>query len=219
MTIEERVIDALSPYLGSITVKSIWKRSLIWASVDPTGLRPGDGVRLVRAMERGLRVYLHDPLQQQECTARLEAVLDDEVEALEDPVSRLAIQIQDESDIVLARGTAATVCRRLGFPKTVEIKVATAVSELSRNIVQYGGGGEVTIIPLKGEATGIEIIAVDFGSGIPNLDDILEGNYTSRHGMGMGLRGTKRLMDYFEIETAPGKGTTITVRKYLTPWN
>jgi serine/threonine-protein kinase RsbT len=216
--IEDRIVEVLSPYLSAITVKSIWKRSLVWSNVDVNNLRHGDEVRLIREMEKGIRVYLRDPAVQKDCTDRLGCVLQSSLSTPEDTSSALLIQIRDESDIVLARGGAAAICRRMGFPKTVEVKVATAVSELSRNIVQYGGGGEIAVTPLKGDMQGVEIVAKDFGPGISNLEDVLSGNYQSRHGMGMGLRGTKNLMDAFEVETGPDRGTQITIRKYLTPW-
>ena len=216
--IEEKVVEALSPFLGAITVKSIWKRSLLWSNVDLARTKPGDEIRLVREIEKGIRVFLRDPDLQRKCVIRLERTLRAHFNEAETQTSALLINVRDESDIVLARGSAAAMCKRLGFPKTAEVKVATAVSELSRNIIQYGGGGEVSITPLKGDSNGIEIVATDSGPGIPNLEDILAGNYQSRQGMGMGLRGTKNLMDFFEVETGPDKGTRITVRKYLTPW-
>lgn len=216
--LEDKIVEALSPYLGAITVKSIWKRSLVWSNVDVSNFRHGDNVRLIREMEKGIRVYLRDPLLQRECVSCLENTLNSSFLNREEPATALVIQVRDESDIVLARGTAAAMCKRIGFPKTAEVKIATAVSELSRNIVQYGGGGEIAITPLKGDTQGIEIVATDFGPGIPNLDDILSGNYQSRHGMGMGLRGTKNLMDFFDVKTTPESGTKITIRKYLSPW-
>ncbi len=216
--IEEKVVEALSPFLSAITVKTIWKRSLVWSNIDLSRIKRGDDIRLVREMEKGIRVYLRDPSLQRECASRLERTLGEYFDQPREQASALIVHVRDESDIVLARGSAAAMCRRLGFPKTAEVKVATSVSELSRNIIQYGGGGEVSITPLKGDVSGVEIVATDFGPGIPNLEDILAGNYQSRQGMGMGLRGTKNLMDFFEVETGPGKGTRVTVRKYLTPW-
>jgi serine/threonine-protein kinase RsbT len=82
----------------------------------------------------------------------------------------------------------------------------TAISEVARNIVLYAGQGQIEIATVK---RGIEIVARDRGPGIANLDQVLAGNYKSRMGMGLGLRGVKKIADQFDIQTAPGRGTTV----------
>jgi serine/threonine-protein kinase RsbT len=131
-----------------------------------------------------------------------------------DGVERIAIRGED--DIVLARQRAREVARRLGFGMVDQSRIATAVSELTRNIVRYaiGGSGEVTIRPLATQATGIEIVARDEGPGIPDVALAMQEGFTSGPGMGLGLPGTKRLMDEMEIVSAPGSGTVVTIRKW-----
>ena len=102
----------------------------------------------------------------------------------------------------------------MGYSSTGQTRLATAVSELARNIVQYAGEGEIHFLPTA--APGIEVVAKDHGPGIPNLEQILNGTYKSRHGMGLGLRGVKRLGDRFEVQTAAGRGTTVSFHLRVT---
>jgi len=98
----------------------------------------------------------------------------------------------------------------------VQIKVATAISELSRNIVQYAGVGRIEIKMIDQPQKGIEVIASDQGPGINNIDEIFGGRYNSTSGLGMGLVGTRNLMDDFEIRTNPRLGTQIIIRKFIS---
>ena len=84
----------------------------------------------------------------------------------------------------------------------------TAVSELARNIVLYAGEGQIEL-KLLTSPQGLSVVARDHGPGIANLEQIMAGDYKSRLGMGLGLRGVKRIADRFEIQTAPGQGTTV----------
>ncbi len=132
------------------------------------------------------------------------------------PVSSdLEIPIVIEDDIVRARGAGRDMCRDLGFTEINQVKVATAISELARNIFQYAKTGLVVLRRLNAPRVGIEIVASDKGAGIPNLQVVLGGGYRSRTGMGKGLLGSRRLMDHFEIDTAPDRGTTVLLRKFL----
>jgi len=97
----------------------------------------------------------------------------------------------------------------------MQIQVATAASELARNIVQYAGCGEMRITLLKSPKTGVEITAKDEGPGIAELEKILSGQYKSKTGMGLGLLGTKRMMDFFTIANLPSRGTEVTIRKFV----
>jgi serine/threonine-protein kinase RsbT len=112
------------------------------------------------------------------------------------------------------RGKALNIATSLGFPTPEATKVAVVVSELARNIIHYAEEGSLSLAP---SAEGIAIVAQDRGPGIPNLDAVLSGEYTSEHGMGVGLSGSRRMMDEFEISTEVGKGTTITAAKWLRP--
>jgi serine/threonine-protein kinase RsbT len=122
------------------------------------------------------------------------------------------VEIATDSDIVSARQRGRTVVSRLGFSATEATLVATAVSELARNIVLYAGRGEIVLRPLDEAARrGILVIARDEGPGIPDLQRALGGGYSTRGGRGMGLSGTMRLVDEFEITSAAGSGTTVAV--------
>jgi serine/threonine-protein kinase RsbT len=96
-------------------------------------------------------------------------------------------------------------------------RIATAVSELTRNVVRYatGGRGQVVIREVQGErGSGLEIVVSDDGPGIANIDEAMSAGYTSGPGLGMGLPGTNRLMDEMHIDSALGRGTIITIRKW-----
>jgi serine/threonine-protein kinase RsbT len=130
--------------------------------------------------------------------------------------TRLAIAGED--DIVAARGAAREVAKVLKFGSVDQSRIATAVSELARNVVRYADGsrGAVVIraVPSSDGSVGIEVVVSDSGPGIASIDDALREGYTSGGGMGMGLPGAKRLMDDLEIDSALGRGTTVTIRKW-----
>jgi len=126
------------------------------------------------------------------------------------------VDIRSEADIVGARVRAKAMAEALGFGYMDQTRIATAVSELSRNAFQFAGGGKVTIMPVDGEGRkGIEIVVEDQGSGIENLDLALKGGYSTAGGLGLGLSGSKKLVDEFNIHTEVGKGTVVTIRKWL----
>jgi serine/threonine-protein kinase RsbT len=128
------------------------------------------------------------------------------------------VPIAGEDGIVAARQQAREVARSLGFGMVDQSRVATAVSELARNVVRYAteGRGEAYIRQLTSSTgrVGIEIVVKDDGPGIADVELALRAGFTSGPGMGMGLPGTRRLMDEMEIETGPGRGTTVVIRKW-----
>jgi serine/threonine-protein kinase RsbT len=126
----------------------------------------------------------------------------------------IEIPINVESDIVRARGAGRDMCRELGMNEINQVKVATAISELARNIFHYAKTGLVVLKRLPPPRPGIEIVASDNGPGIPDLKLVMSGGYQSRTGMGKGMLGCKRLMDHFDVVTAPERGTTVTMRKH-----
>lgn len=127
----------------------------------------------------------------------------------------LRMDIRYEHDVVLARQRARQVAAALKFDTQDQTRIATAVSEIVRNAFQYGGGGLVEFQIDKAAEPRLSVSVVDKGKGIGNLREILDGKYVSQTGMGLGLLGAKRLMDFFHVETAAGKGTTITLGKLL----
>ncbi len=123
--------------------------------------------------------------------------------------------IRSDLDIVIARTMARDVAKALGFGAIDQARIATAVSELARNIFLYAGTGNVTVREIdKNARKGIEIVCEDQGPGITNIDLVMQDGYSTSRGMGMGLPGAKRLMDEFNIRSTENVGTTITCRKW-----
>ncbi len=123
--------------------------------------------------------------------------------------------VRSDLDIVIARTLARDTAKALGFGAIDQARIATAVSELARNIFLYAGSGAVTVKGLdRNGRKGIEIVCDDQGPGIANIDLVMQDGYSTSRGMGMGLPGAKRLMDEFDIRSSEGEGTTITCRKW-----
>ena len=130
-------------------------------------------------------------------------------------VNEVRVQINSPADVVAARQQGRAIAIEAGFSVCDSTLVTTAISEMSRNILEYAQHGEVSISLLKnGTKSGVKIVARDAGPGIADISQVMQDGYSSRKGMGIGLPGTKRLMDEFEIESTLGVGTTITMRKW-----
>lgn len=130
------------------------------------------------------------------------------------PIKDLTIPIQNDMDVVAARQKGRTLAAELAFSNTELAFIATAISEVARNIIEYAKQGEVELILVNETAKrGIVIIARDAGPGIPSVERAMQGAY-SKKGMGLGLKGACRLMDEFDVDSAPGKGTTVTMKKW-----
>lgn len=126
------------------------------------------------------------------------------------------IPIISDADVVPARQAVRALAGEMGFPQTDITLVATAISEIARNIIVYANHGEIVLMPkLEGERRGIEIVAEDEGPGISDIALAMKDGYTTGSGLGMGLPGAKRLVDEFEIDSKIGEGTRITMRKWL----
>ena len=128
-----------------------------------------------------------------------------------------AITVHFESDVVMARNIGSLLAQELGFDKTTCIRIGTTVSELSRNMIEHASGGEVTFLVAKkkNDISGVALIFKDNGDGISELNQIQAGSFVSKKGMGVGLSGSQRLMDDFDIQSKPKKGTVITAAKWL----
>lgn len=126
----------------------------------------------------------------------------------------LRVAIAADPDIVAARGAARELAARLSFGATELTVIATAVSEVCRNIVRFAGSGEVVVELVDGPRRGIQIVARDGGPGIPDVDGALTDGFSSYGGLGLGLPGVRRLMDEFAIASEPGHGTTVTMTKW-----
>src|SRR5262249_6990947 len=128
----------------------------------------------------------------------------------------LSVRLDQESGVVLARQRARQITEQLGFLSLEQTQIATAVSEIARNAYEYAGGGLVEYFLTGKSAPQVMKVRVsDKGSGIADLPGVLSGAHTSRTGMGIGIRGARRLMDQFNIESVPGKGTVVVLLKIL----
>lgn len=126
------------------------------------------------------------------------------------------VPIQSTADVVVARQRGRALASLAGFSPSDLTIIATAISEVTRNIVEYSGSGEVSIALIThGSRTGVRIVARDEGPGIPDISLVMRDGYSSTNGLGIGLPGARRLMDEFDIESAVGRGTTVTMRKWL----
>ncbi len=129
--------------------------------------------------------------------------------------SEVRVSIEADTDLVTARAEARAMAERLGFPRPDPTLIATAISEVGRNIVVHAGRGEIILGPLdETDRYGIVVIATDDGPGIRDLSAALSDDYSGRGGLGLGLPGARRLMDEFEIESGPDGGTKVTMRKW-----
>jgi serine/threonine-protein kinase RsbT len=125
------------------------------------------------------------------------------------------VAIRTDADVVTARQEARTMGAALGFSSTDLTLLATAISEVARNITTYAGEGEVVLRVLHdGGRAGIEVVASDEGPGIADVELAMQDGYTTGNGLGLGLPGTRRLVDEFELETEPGTGTRIRLVKW-----
>jgi serine/threonine-protein kinase RsbT len=126
------------------------------------------------------------------------------------------VLIQTEGDIVLARRTVRELATAAGFGLTDVTRIVTASSELARNIFKYAGHGTMHWRWVAAEnRQGLELRFADGGPGIPDIAQALQEGFSTTGGLGLGLPGVKRLMDEMEIQSLPGEGTTVLVKKWL----
>ncbi len=125
------------------------------------------------------------------------------------------IAVTDSAHVVAVRHAVRRQAVTIKLSLVDQTKIVTAASELARNMLVYGGGGEVTLELLQnGARQGLRAHFVDVGPGIPDIDLALRDGYTSGNGMGLGLGGAKRLVNEFDIESTPGKGTRVTITRW-----
>jgi serine/threonine-protein kinase RsbT len=124
--------------------------------------------------------------------------------------------IERDGDVVVARQKGREVAVQVGFAGSELTIIATAISEIARNIVSYAESGEITMNALAaGGRRGIEVIARDKGPGIPDVEQAMRDGFSTGKSLGLGLPGARRLMDEFEIQSDVGVGTTVTMRKWM----
>jgi serine/threonine-protein kinase RsbT len=125
------------------------------------------------------------------------------------------VPITTDADLVIARAEGRAMAERLGFPRPDPTLIATAISEVARNIVVHVGRGEIVLRPFEEAGRyGVVVIARDDGPGIRDVDAAVRDDYSGRGGLGLGLPGARRLMDDFEIDSSPDSGTTVTMKKW-----
>lgn len=131
-------------------------------------------------------------------------------------LARGNVPIRSEDDIIAARRVVRDLAIRLSFGVTDVTRVVTAASELARNVFLYAGEGVMKWSTFERvDALGLELIFEDHGPGIPDVELAMKPGYGTSRGLGLGLPGVKRLTDQMEIRSVVGKGTTVTVRKWL----
>lgn len=127
----------------------------------------------------------------------------------------ITVPVNADIDIVTARQKGRELARELGFTSTDLALIATAISELARNIILYANSGEVLLtIVENGTRRGLKVVARDDGPGIPDIERALEEGFSTSRSLGLGLSGVRRLMDEFDIVSEVGNGTTVTVKKW-----
>jgi anti-sigma regulatory factor (Ser/Thr protein kinase) len=223
-TVEKEVGAILAGTISSITQRSIFNRLGGLATTPIQQLTPGDRATILSELENSVRLFARSNSTQLIASIAKALTADGSgiqgmtsggggsaVTALPAPRK---LPIEQEKDIATARLEAWSEAVRIGLSKFASVKVATAVSELARNIIFYAGNGTVELRSLKDDrgVIGLQIIATDQGPGIPTskLDEIWAGTYKSQRGMGKGLVAVKKLVDDFHLDTRLGLGTTVT---------
>ena len=126
------------------------------------------------------------------------------------------ISVMSDEDVILARQRVRLQAQETGFTLLNQTKLVTAVSELARNLVVHARGGKVSVFKTKaGDKTGLKVVFEDKGPGIPDVERVMQEGFSTIGSMGLGLKGAKRLVDEFDIKSFPGKGTTVTITKWL----
>lgn len=132
--------------------------------------------------------------------------------------ARAALPVRSDVDLMAVREAARGAAAEAGFSLVNQTKLVTAVSELARNAVVHGGGGQVFVDPVQqGTLRGVRLVVSDHGPGIADVDQALTDGHTTGQGLGLGLGGARRLVDEFRIESVPGAGTTVTITMWAAP--
>ncbi|AKT40823.1 ATP-binding protein [Chondromyces crocatus] len=204
----DQIRKVLLGYLSTMNAEGLLTRALREAEIDPARFTLDDLGVLLPSIERRARLYV-EPARLPRLKADLTA-LGGERLAFHSKI----LPIRHEADISTARVTAKDVCDGAGARSFVSHKVATAISELARNIVHYTPGGSIEMILRRDPPARFIVVALDQGAGITNLTEVLAGRYRSKTGLGRGLLGVKRLADRFHIDSGP-QGTRIEIEVHL----
>lgn len=211
-TVESEIGAILTGAISAITQRSIFNRLGGLASLPIAQLTAQDRLAIMRELENSIRLFART--NSAELVAACSRALSGggPAQAAEPGSFSKKLAIELEKDIATARLEAWSEAVRIGLSKFASVKVATAVSELARNIVFYAGKGTVELRSIKDDkGASLQIVAADQGPGIEpaRLEEIWSGTYKSQRGMGKGLVAVKKLVDEFQLDTGPGRGTTV----------
>lgn len=199
--LEERILAALRSHVSSINAGTLVRRAKTRTIGEGVAVTEDNARQLLPALRVGIQMFCGE--------AKVTAIIG-QLESLLSSARPHAIhrrvEITEQEHISAARRAAIEVCVELGAPRFSMQKIATAVSELARNIADYSRGGFVEITQAERR---VVIVAQDRGPGIPHLDAVLSGTYRSKTGLGRGLTGVRQMMDHTRIETGDD-GTRIT---------
>jgi serine/threonine-protein kinase RsbT len=170
---------------------------------------------VIQLLQDSLSTYVSDPERRRVCRDALAALSNGPAASKPTGPLSVTVPIRSEADLQSVTDAAKRCARELGMSLLDQTKMMTATAELARNILQYAASGEIRYGLLEKPRKGVVVIATDTGPGIPDIARVMTPGYVSRTGMGIGLQGAKRLMDEFDIESVPGRGTTVTLRKYV----
>lgn len=227
-TVEDEIAAILAGTISAITQRSIFNRLGPLAAMPVSQLSSADRTTVMTELESSVRLFARRnsaeliascarALGADTGTAPAGAAPSAAAAGASDGAANAGpskrLPIEQEKDIATARLEAWSEAVRIGLSKFTSVKVATAVSELARNIVFYAGRGSVELRAVRDDkGPGLRIVATDQGPGIDpaKLEEIWSGTYKSQRGMGKGLVAVKKLVDEFQLDTAPGRGTTVT---------
>ena len=199
----------LTRYVSAVNARAIIVRALRENGVSPTEATRKDLWNCSTTLRKGIELFVTVPKREAALRA-LSEFYGSEAHAPE----TCSVNLRSEADVRTARSEARKLCDLAGTDPFTMQKVTTIVSELARNIVLYAQTGTIEMGPANGNRKRILIRASDQGPGIPNIDQILSGQYKSKTGLGRGLAGTKRLADRFDISTGSA-GTNVVVEVAL----
>lgn len=201
-SVEHQVLDVLRRYASDPTARGMLRRALVEVEVPGKELGVDALPRVRRALAAGIRLFV-DERNRERVTSDLLRL-----EGERDLPPPMTIPIHDERDARRARILARSMCLDAGSAPLTALKAATALSELTRNILAYAGEGSVYIAIEPGPPRYVRVEAIDAGPGIPHLDEVLGGRYRSKTGLGKGIVGTRKIADRFDISTGTA-GTRI----------
>lgn len=211
MSLLRELEETLTQHVSTINARVVVERSRRVLHT-PVLLNSEDRARFMAAVRSSLRLFTSD-----EKAAFIMADIDRRLSpnARRSDHERLSFSIQNEDDLRAARAAARDLCLTFATSSTDAHRMATAVSELARNIVTYTPGGTIELEIRRGPPMRFLLIAEDQGPGIPHLEQVLAGQYRSKTGLGRGLLGVKRLMQQFRVKTG-AKGTRIEAEAILS---